>query len=262
METGFDLAEKHSKDEFVMVSLRESPRVRRLRSDLKALQLLRAESSILDFETRAALADPPHEYHIRFEGRGVWRPPQSLDVLVRDYHEVTIRLGASYPRMMPELLWRTPIFHPNISSSGVVCLGGYGTFWAPSLNLDELCVMLWEMVRYANYDVNSPYNREAALWAKTQTQYRFPLDLRPLRDRVKRPASSAISTQMESARAIQPPQPDIQFLGDVVECDVIDAEVVDAELVDEGSRTSRHIFGSIPNSPFAGPSRPEILIIE
>jgi ubiquitin-protein ligase len=245
-----------------MVSLRESPRVRRLRSDLKALQLLRAESTILDFETRAALADPPHEYHIRFEGRGVWRPPHSLDVLVRDFHEVTIRLGANYPRMMPELLWRSPIFHPNISSSGVVCLGGYGTFWAPSLNLDELCVMLWEMVRYANYDVNSPYNREAALWAKTQNQYRLPLDSRPLRDRVKRPAASVTSSPIASAPPIKPAQPDIHFLSDVVETEVIDAEVIEAEVVDEEPRASRHVFGTVPSSPFAPQHRADILIIE
>ena len=55
-------------------------------------------------------------------------------------HVVKIDLGAAYPRMIPDLAWQTPIFHPNISASGVVCLGGYGTHWVPSLNLDELCV--------------------------------------------------------------------------------------------------------------------------
>ena len=94
-------------------------------------------------------------------------------------HEVHIRLGAAYPRMMPELAWKTPIFHPNISASGVVCLGGYGTYWVPSLTLDELCVMLWDMIRYENYDETSPYNRDAANWIKNQIHYRLPLDPRP-----------------------------------------------------------------------------------
>ena len=67
-----------------------------------------------------------------------------------------VTLGASYPRLQPELAWQTPIFHPNISAGGVVCLGGYGTYWVPSLNLDELCEMLWDMVRYANFDVLQP----------------------------------------------------------------------------------------------------------
>src|SRR5947199_2593706 len=64
----------------------------------------------------------------------------------------------------------------------MVCLGGYGTHWVPSLNLDELCGMLWDMARYHNYDIRSPYNREAALWVANQSTFRFPTDQRPLRD--------------------------------------------------------------------------------
>ena len=41
----------------------------------------------------------------------------------------------------------------------------------PSLALDELCAMLWDMIRYENYDETSPYNREAAAWAKNQTTF-------------------------------------------------------------------------------------------
>src|SRR5271165_1902120 len=64
----------------------------------------------------------------------------------------------------------------------MVCLGGYGTHWVPSVQLDELCVMLWDMVRYFNYDIRSPYNRDAALWVANQTTILFPTDSRPLRD--------------------------------------------------------------------------------
>jgi hypothetical protein len=38
------------------------------------------------------------------------------------------------------------------------------------------------MVRYHNYDIRSPYNRESALWVAGQTEFRFPTDSRPLRD--------------------------------------------------------------------------------
>ena len=99
---------------------------------------------------------------------------------------------------MPELRWLTPIYHPNISEIGMVCLGAYGTHWVPSLALDELCVMLWDMARYQNYDIRSPYNREAALWAANQTTFRFPMDTRPIRDRrehLGRVESQSISTQ-------------------------------------------------------------------
>lgn len=183
--------------------MRESPRLRRLRNDLKALEQLAADSSIFTFR---AYGEPADFYVIRFRGRGLFKPdigePQPFD-----QHEVHIRLGASYPRMMPELAWKSPVFHPNISASGVVCLGGYGTYWVPSLTLDELCTMLWDMVRYENYDEKSPYNREAALWIKTQDRYRMPLDGRPLRDRVAaRPADpKSVTIDMMLPPAVAPP---------------------------------------------------------
>src|SRR5688572_28266002 len=167
--------------------MRESPRSRRLKSDYKALEQLAAESTIFSF---SPYGNPADFYMLKFRGRGVWKPDRQGEVLLRDEHEVHIRLGASYPRMMPELAWKSPIFHPNISASGVVCLGGYGTYWVPSLALDELCSMLWDMIRYQNFDETSPYNREAAAWAKHQTYFQLPIDARPLRDKLAR-ASTA-----------------------------------------------------------------------
>ena len=211
--------------------MRESPRIRRLRSDFKALEKLRDESSIVDFEmTRTPYGTQPEAYLVRFLGKGLWRPDRSSDILVRELHEVAITLGASYPRMMPELAWRSPIFHPNISAGGIVCLGGYGTHWVPSLNLDELCCMLWDMIRYRNFDVESPYNREAALWAKTQRSYRLPVDTRPLRDRVAglapkghnghRPPVTAIPLALPDG------PPDVLFIDGE---EVVEAEVVEPE---------------------------------
>jgi len=161
--------------------MRESPRTRRLRSDWKAIEQLRSESTILDFK---ATGTPPDSYMIRFFGQGIFLSESSSRIMVRDTHSVRVQLGAAYPRSMPELSWMSPIFHPNISGGGFVCLGGYGAHWSPSLNLDQLCEMLWDMIRYANYDVESPYNRDAATWARTQTDYQFPLDVRPIRDRI------------------------------------------------------------------------------
>lgn len=155
----------------------ESPQMRRLRSDLAAMERLAEDSSVLRFK---AFGSPTTRYTIEFHGRSLARVKGK--VTFRDQHEVEIRLGAAYPRTMPELRWVSPIYHPNISEIGLVCLGGYGTHWVPSLHLDDLCVMLWDMARYHNYDIRSPYNRDAALWAANQTTYAFPTDARPLRD--------------------------------------------------------------------------------
>lgn len=170
----------------------ESPRIRRLRSDLTALERLQAESSVFRFKAHGA---PPHTYHVEFLGKSLARD-RFGKVHQQNQHEVEIRLGSSYPRTMPELRWKSPIYHPNISEIGMVCLGGYGTNWVPSLSLDELCVMLWDMARYHNYDIRSPYNREAALWSANQTSFTFPTDPRPLRD------TRAAATRVQSSNVV------------------------------------------------------------
>ncbi|MBW3597934.1 MAG: ubiquitin-conjugating enzyme E2 [Planctomycetes bacterium] len=195
------------------------------------MEKLHAESTILDF---TPLGEPAEAYLIRFHGKGAYRPSGSNRIHTRDLHEVSIKLGASYPRMMPELQWKSPIFHPNISGGGVVCLGGYGTHWVPSLNLDELCVMLWDMIRYQNYDVESPYNREAALWAKTQTDFRFPLDRRPLRDKLAN-AAPVSPPRREARDETSPPLPASQRPARAAEVVFIDTgQIIDAEVLDGG----------------------------
>jgi len=161
-----------------MSSPYESPQMRRLKHDATAMERLRDESHVLRFRS---FGQPATRYLVEFRGLSLAR--ERGKVVIADRHEVEIKLGVSYPRTMPELRWITPIYHPNISEIGLVCLGGYGTHWVPSLHLDELCNMLWDMARYHNYDIRSPYNREAALWAANQTTFQFPTDARPLRDK-------------------------------------------------------------------------------
>ena len=137
--------------------------------------------------------------------KSLWRDDRGK-VKVLEQHRVEIKLGASYPRSMPEIRWLTPIFHPNISEIGMVCLGGYGTHWVPSVQLDDLCVMLWDMARYHNYDIRSPYNRESALWVAGQTTFRFPIDDRPLRD--DKPRSGASRRTANRYRDAESPRRD------------------------------------------------------
>src|ERR1041384_636538 len=136
---------------------------------------------LIDYQ---AFGDPPERYLITLKGKGLIRKSESDPVEVAEVHRVEIRLGIDYPRSRPDLQWLTSIYHPNISAVGAVCLGGYSTNWVPSLGLSELCEMLWDMVRYANYDPKSAYNYAAGRWSETQTQFDFPMDPRNLRDRM------------------------------------------------------------------------------
>ena len=51
-------------------TMHQSPRIRRLRNDLAALERLRSESSVFRF---TAHGDPPQQYQILFEGKSLWR---------------------------------------------------------------------------------------------------------------------------------------------------------------------------------------------
>ncbi|MCA9263569.1 MAG: hypothetical protein KDA60_06955 [Planctomycetales bacterium] len=194
--------------------MRVSPRNRRLANDFAAMQKLADESSILRFKS---YGNPPEAYDVFFAGNGLRRMDLKVGIVAK--HEVSVRLGMTYPCVMPELRWKTDIFHPNISSAGAVCLGGYQVHWVPSLDLAELCEMLWDMIRYDNFDVTSPYNRDAANWARLQREFKFPVDQRSLRDRVTR-----------SVRK----QPEI------IDAEVI--EIIDAVMVDEGNAANDDIL--------------------
>jgi ubiquitin-protein ligase len=178
--------------------------MRRLLADYEAVRELCRQSSILDM---SCSGEPASTYLFRFQGRGL---AQDTDGNLQEQwlHEVRVHLGANYPRVIPELHWLTPIFHPNISANGLVCLGGYSTHWVPSLRMDDLCLMLWDMIRYRNFDIASPYNRIAAEWAKTQRHYILPLDPRPLRERPESssPAAedAAVRTSADSPGGSQP----------------------------------------------------------
>lgn len=223
----------------------ESPRDRRLRSDRSALEALQADSTILEFDVSDQRGE---HYTVRFHGLGFWRPAESEEVLVRDRHEVQVQLGAGYPRTLPGLSWCTPVFHPNISAGGVVCLGGYGTHWAPSLDLAELCEMLWDMIRYRNFDVDSPYNREAAQWARDQSLYTLPIDPRPIRDKLATnhhakddvavatgaSVSAVISEAMTDLTGPLPADADIVIVDqeEVVEAEILEPEDQDIVFLD------------------------------
>jgi ubiquitin-protein ligase len=164
-----------------MSSFFDTPRIRRLKADFEALKQLKEQSTIVDFQ---AFGEPPERYMVTFKGKGLVRRGENDAVEAAEVHRVEIRMGIDYPRSRPDLQWLTSIYHPNISAVGAVCLGGYSTNWVPSLQLSELCEMLWDMVRYANFDPKSAYNYAAGRWSETQTQFDFPVDPRAMRDRM------------------------------------------------------------------------------
>lgn len=120
--------------------------------------------------------NPPDKYLIRYTCRGVEKLNGNGTPVLREQHEVSVYLHAEYPLKQPQLKWLTPIFHPNIHSTGAVCIGA----WWPAKTLDELLLTLGEMVQYKNLDPKDPMNSKAAAWALRNKRL-FPIDDRNLK---------------------------------------------------------------------------------
>jgi ubiquitin-protein ligase len=156
-----------------------TPLTIRLEKELAALEKLRDESTILEFRHQG---DPPEKYQFRLNGKSL--VPGGTGVRLGDVQEFEISLGTDFPRRRPEVRWITPIIHPNISGSNV-CLGNFASNWSPAIKLADLVEILWDMSRMAIYNPGHAYGGPSnSTWVELDRKYGFPVDKRPLRDRV------------------------------------------------------------------------------
>ena len=95
-----------------------------------------------------------------------------------DRVRLRINLPARYPFERPTVTIETPIFHPNVFTSGVVCQGDR---WIPSEGLDLLVKRMIRLITFDPAHVNpaSAANRSAASWYLAQRSREpstFPTD--------------------------------------------------------------------------------------
>jgi hypothetical protein len=89
-----------------------------------------------------------------------------------------IDLPSRYPYERPVVTVESPIFHPNVFASGVVC---QGERWLPGEGIDLFVRRMIGLVTFAPGAVNpaSAANREAAAWylqQRARTPAAFPTD--------------------------------------------------------------------------------------
>jgi ubiquitin-protein ligase len=160
----------------------------RLAADLEALRALEnASRGTIRFERLPSAARPELQVVFACTTAGNTRYPAERATRVT----VHVALPERYPFQPPVATVRTPIVHPNVYASGVICLG---TRWLPAEGLDLFVQRLLRLVTFDPLLINAtaPANREAAAWYwRTREQHpeAFPTDrvaLEQLSDRVVR----------------------------------------------------------------------------
>jgi ubiquitin-protein ligase len=118
------------------------------------------------------LGQPTSEIQLKLNFKTA--PNQDYPAKRQDYTAVSIQLSSRYPFEAPTATITTPIFHPNVFSSGRVCLGAK---WIPTQGLDLLVEKLVQIVTYdvTILNADSPANSTALSWYRKAVQ-QFPKD--------------------------------------------------------------------------------------
>lgn len=124
---------------------------------------------------KSIAGDPPDKYIIEYHVKGL-APGQGDEPVPCELHLLEIQLTCEYPRGKPLCKMLSPCFHPNIDLTSV-CIGDH---WAAGERLADLIARIAEMLSYQAFNIKSPLNGEAAMWADLN-QFRFPLDKRDFR---------------------------------------------------------------------------------
>ena len=125
----------------------------------------------------AVEGDPPDVYRLEYLVRSL-APGEDADdePTPRDVHQVEIRLTADYPRVSPKCKMLTPVYHPNIDPSHI-CVGDH---WVTGERLVDLVIRIGEMIAYQAYNIKSPLDAHAAMWADLNVE-KLPTDPRTIR---------------------------------------------------------------------------------
>jgi ubiquitin-protein ligase len=147
-------------------------RTRRLLADAEQMR-----STFRDFEPIQVLSmdgDPPDAYRIEYRVKSL-EPGRDGRPAPRVKHVAEIQLTRDYPRVAPRCKLLTPVFHPNFDAT-TICIGDH---WTAGERLADLVIRIGEMLAYQAYNIKSPLDGEAAMWADLHAD-KLPTDTRNL----------------------------------------------------------------------------------
>lgn len=123
---------------------------------------------------KRAKGNPTEFFEVEFRVTGLELGPNGKPT-PRHSHVAQIHFTKDYPRVAPRCRMLTPIFHPNIDET-TICIGDH---WAAGEGLPDLIVRIGEIITYQAYNIKSPLNAEAAMWADLNEKY-LPIDHRDI----------------------------------------------------------------------------------
>ena len=84
---------------------------------------------------------------------------------------ISLEFPKSYPFKSPSVVFKTKIFHPNISDNGAVCISALNTDWTPAYSIDIIFdAIIPHLLVTPNCD--DPFNSSAAsLYTKDRNTY-------------------------------------------------------------------------------------------
>ncbi len=148
-------------------------RTRRLMAE--SVQMAKAFANFPLIQVKPVAGDPPEIYDIEYHINGLG-PGKGNNPAPRSNHKVRIELTSEYPRQSPKCKMLTPSFHPNIDPA-TICVGDH---WTAGERLVDLVIRIGEMITYQAYNIKSPLDGQAAMWADLHPD-QLPIDNRDLR---------------------------------------------------------------------------------
>jgi ubiquitin-conjugating enzyme E2 D len=134
-----------------------TPAIKRLTKELSDIQ-----ADIKKGVLQNCSANPINDDLFHWEG-SIIGPPDSL--YEGGFFKLDIIFQNNYPFQAPIVTFRTKVYHPNISSTGSICLDILKGEWSPALNITRVLLSISSLLTDPN--PNDPLSAEPATLYRT-----------------------------------------------------------------------------------------------